>query len=249
MTGERKDREEMTSHLQREIERLKRKVLALSAVVEDSLREAFVALEQRDGLLARRVIEGDVEIDEIEVDIEEDCLKILALHQPVAGDLRFIVAVIKLNHRLERLGDLAASIAKRAAALVERPFVPTPPLLFEMAEKSGAMIERALDALVKGDTTLAKLVLAADDEVDDIYVVVTEELKDAIRTRPESLDALVEVFAVARYLERIADHATNIAEDVIYMNEGEIARHKAGVFEFDRAPEAKPAGARHEETA
>jgi phosphate transport system protein len=239
----------MTSHLQREIERLKRKILALSAVVEDSLREAVVALETRDGLLARRIIEGDVEIDEMEVDIEEDCLKILALHQPVAGDLRFIVAVIKLNHRLERLGDLAASIAKRAAALAELPAVPTPAHLFEMAEKAGAMIERALDALVKGDTTLAKLVLAADDEVDDIYVVVTEELKNAIRARPESLDALVEVLAVGRYLERIADHATNIAEDVIYMNEGEIARHKAGVFEFDRAPRAEPGGARNEETA
>jgi phosphate transport system protein len=249
LIGEREDRQGMTSHLQREIERLKRKILALSALVEGNLRDALEALERRDGALARRVIEVDVAVDEIEVDVEEDCLKILALHQPVARDLRFIVAVIKLNHRLERLGDLAASIAKRADALSALPYVPAPPLLSDMAERAEAMIERALDALVKGDTTLAKLVLVADDEVDGIYDTVVDELKDAIRERPESLDALVEVFAVARYLERIADHATNIAEDVIYMNEGEIARHKAGVFEFDRAPVTERPGARHEETA
>ncbi|HJW74939.1 MAG TPA: phosphate signaling complex protein PhoU [Thermoleophilia bacterium] len=236
----------MTTHLQREIERLKRKILAQSAVVEESLRQAFAALERRDAALATRVIDGDSEVDEIEVDIEEDCLKILALYQPVASDLRFLVAVIKINHRLERLGDLAASVAKRSLALVEHPSVEVPEDFYEMAEKSGAMISRALDSLVKRDTTLAKLVLVADDEVDAMYRKVQEELKDAIRDRPESLDALVEVFAVARYLERIGDHATNIAEDVIYMNEGEIARHKAGVFEFDRGADA--ASAKREET-
>jgi len=239
----------MTTHLQREIERLKRKVLAESAIVEDSLREAFVALERRDAAPAMRVIEGDVEVDEIEVDIEEDCLKILALYQPVASDLRFLVAVIKINHRLERLGDLAVSVAKRTLALVEHPSVQVPLDFFEMAEKSRAMISRALDSLVKRDTTLAKLVLVADDEVDAMYKKVQEELKDAIRERPDSLDALVEVFAVARYLERIGDHATNIAEDVIYMNEGEIARHKAGVFEFDQPSEASGASVRGEESA
>jgi phosphate transport system protein len=239
----------MKSHLEREIERLKRKILAQSAVVENSLREAFVALERRDAARCMRVIEGDVEVDEIEVDIEEDCLKILALYQPVASDLRFIVAVIKINHRLERLADLAVSVTKRTLALIEHPSVQVPPDFFEMAEKSRAMIARALDSLVKSDTTLAKLVLVADDEVDSMYVKVQEELKDAIRLRPQDLDALVEVFAIARYLERIGDHATNIAEDVIYMNEGEIARHKAGIFEFDRAPQPEQTGARHEETA
>jgi phosphate transport system protein len=225
----------MTSHLEREVERLKRKILAQSAVVEDSLREAFGALERRDVTAAMRVIEGDVGVDEIEVDIEEDCLKILALYQPVAKDLRFIVAVIKINHRLERLADLAASVAKRTLALAQQPSVTMPADFVDMADKARAMIGRALDALVKGDTALAKLVLVADDEVDDMYKRVQGELKDAIRERPQDLDALVEVFAVARYLERIGDHATNIAEDVIYMNEGEIARHKFGVFEFDRA--------------
>jgi phosphate transport system protein len=230
----------MTSHVQREIERLKRKILALSAVVEDSLREAFLALERRDVTAAMRVIEGDVEVDELEVDIEEDCLKILALYQPVASDLRFIIAVIKINHRLERLGDLAVSVTKRTLTLVEHPSIDVPADFIEMADKARAMIARALDSLVKSDTTLARLVLAADDEVDAMYVKVQEELKDAIRERPQDLDALVEVFAVARYLERIGDHATNIAEDVIYLNEGEIARHKAGVFEFDSAPAGQP---------
>jgi phosphate transport system protein len=120
---------------------------------------------------------------------------------------------------------------------------------FDMADRSRAMIGRALDSLVKSDTTLAKLVLVADDEVDQMYEKVQEELKDAIRERPRDLDALVEVFAIARYLERIGDHATNIAEDVIYMNEGEIARHKGGVFEFDQGPEEGPVALREEGTA
>jgi phosphate transport system protein len=238
----------MTSHLEREIERLKRKILALSAVVEDSLREAFVALERRDSALALRVIEGDVEVDEIEVDIEEDCLKILALYQPVAGDLRFIVAVIKINHRLERLADLAVSISKRTLTLIENPSIQVPPDFFDMGDKSRAMIGRALDSLVKSDTTLAKLVLVADDEVDRMYEKVQPELKDAMRERPQDVDGLVEVLAIARYLERIGDHATNIAEDVIYMNEGEIARHKGGVFEFDQGPEG-PVAVHEEGTA
>jgi len=225
----------VASHLQREIDKLKRKLLALSAVVEESLRQAFTAVERRDATLASEVIERDHEIDEIEVDVEEDCLKVLALYQPVARDLRFIIAVVKIDNELERIGDMAVNIAERAQQLAALPATPIPSELFVMAEKTQAMLERALDALVKSDTTLAKLVLVADDEVDDLYVDVIERLKDGIRRAPEALDALVTVFAVARYLERLADHATNVAEDVIYMNEGEIARHKKGIFEFDAA--------------
>ncbi len=232
----------MASHMQREIDKLKKKILALSAVVEDTLRESMKAVEDRDARLADEIIAKDHEIDEIEVDVEEDCLKILALYQPVARDLRFLIAVVKIDNELERIGDMAANIAERAQALASMTPVPIPGDLLVMAEKTQAMLERALDALVKTDTTLAKLVLVADDEVDDLYVDVLERLKDEIRVNLGSLDALVNIFAVARYLERLADHATNIAEDVIYMNEGEIARHKRGVFEFDSIAELRGEG-------
>jgi phosphate transport system protein len=211
---------------QRELEKLKRKLLALSALVEDSLRQAFVAVDTSDQARALAVIAGDTEIDEMEVEVEEECLKVLALHQPVASDLRYLVAVIKINNELERIGDLAVNIAERALQLSDAEPMKAPLGLLVMAERVEAMLERALDALVKGDPTLARLVLASDDEVDTLYAELIEELKDDIRARLEMLDTLVLIFSVARYLERLADHATNIAEDVLYMVEGEIFRHQ-----------------------
>jgi phosphate transport system protein len=227
-------------HLQREIDRLKRKILALGAVVEDNLRLAFQAIEQRDPAKARRVIAIDEVIDQSEVDVEEECLKILALYQPVAGDLRFLVAVIKINSELERIGDLAANIGERALQLVDEHPVPVPPSFAVMADRTGTILEKALDALVRQDAIVARIVLAADDEIDSLYSDLIAQLKEIIRDDPEHLDATVLLFSVARYLERLADHATNIAEDVLYMVEGEILRHQAcevpegEVFEFDR---------------
>lgn len=214
-------------HLQREIDRLKRKMLALGALVEDNLRFSFQAIEERDPAKARRVIATDRVIDENEVDVEEECLKILALYQPVAGDLRFLVAVIKINSELERIGDLASNIAERALQLVDEHPVPVPHGFAVMADRTGAILERALDALVRQDAIAARLVLAADDEVDRLYRDLLEELKGIIRADLDHLDAIVLLFSVARYLERLADHATNIAEDVLYMVEGEIHRHQA----------------------
>jgi phosphate transport system protein len=211
---------------QRELEKLKRKLLALSALVEDSLRQAFVAVDTHEPDRALAVIAGDTEIDEMEVEVEEECLKVLALHQPVAGDLRYLVAVIKINNELERIGDLAVNMAERALQLSEAAPVKVPLGLLVMAERVEAMLERALDALVKGDAALARLVLASDDEVDRLYAELIEELKDDIRARLDMLDPLVLIFSEARYLERLADHATNIAEDVLYMVEGEIFRHQ-----------------------
>jgi phosphate transport system protein len=215
------------THLQREIDRLKRKVLALGALVEDNLRSAFQAIEQRDPAKARRAIATDLVIDQNEVDVEEECLKILALYQPVAGDLRFLVAVIKITSELERIGDLGSNIAERALQLVDEHPVPVPNGFAVMADRTGTILEKALDALVRQDALTARLVLAADDEVDLLYRDLIEELKAIIRADPEHLDAIVLLFSVARYLERLADHATNIAEDVLFMVEGEICRHQA----------------------
>ncbi len=212
-------------HLQREMDKLKRKVLALGAIVEENLRLAFQSIDQRDAAKARRVIETDVLIDQSEVDVEEECLKILALYQPVAGDLRFVAAVIKINSELERIGDLSANIAERALQLIDEHPVAVPLNVAVMADRTWTILERALDALVRQDAVMAREVLVADDEVDELYAELIEELKGVIRADLEHLDAIVLLFSVARYLERLADHATNIAEDVLYMVEGEIQRH------------------------
>ena len=217
----------MMRHLQRETDRLKRKILALGALVEESLRLAFQAIEQRDAAKARKVIATDVLIDQNEVEIEEECLKILALYQPVAGDLRFVAAVIKINSELERIGDLAENIAKRALDLLDEYPVPAPATVSVMADRTETILERALDALVRQDAVRAREVLVADLEIDALYRQLLEELKDVLRSDLEHLDAIVLLFSVARYLERLADHATNIAEDVLYMVEGEIQRHGA----------------------
>ena len=212
-------------HLQRETERLKRRILALGALVEESLRLAFQAIEQRDAAKARKVIATDVLIDQNEVEIEEECLKILALYQPVASDLRFVAAVIKINSELERIGDLAENIATRALELLDEFPVQAPATVAVMADRAGTILEHALDALVRQDAVTAREVLVADLEIDALYRQLLEELKEILRGDQEHLDAIVLLFSVARYLERLADHATNIAEDVLYMVEGEIQRH------------------------
>ena len=214
-------------HLQREIDQLKRKLLGLGAVVEENMRLAIHAIETRDVAEARRVIMTDHSIDETEVEIEEDCLKVLALYQPVAGDLRFVVTVVKVNNELERIGDLAVNIAERCLALAEERPLPFPPLVTVMADRASAITERSLDALVRQDAVTARRVLAADDEVDALYAQLLSDLKEMIRAHPEQLDAVTLLFSVARQLERLADHATNIAEDVLYLVEGEIFRHQA----------------------
>jgi phosphate transport system protein len=217
----------MAQHLQREIDRLKRKILALGALVEEDLRQAVKALGERDDKLARRVVETDIEIDNMEVEVEEDCLKVLALHQPVAIDLRFIIAVLKINNDLERIGDLSANIAERAASIAKQERVESPYDFPEMSQKVQAMLHTALDSLVNLDAKLARQVLAADDEVDAINRSMYERVQQRIRQNPDKMDTLIQMLAVSRNLERIADHTTNIAEDVIYMIDGEIIRHGA----------------------
>ena len=224
----------MTVHLERELDRLKKKILALGAIVEERVRMAIKAMETRDRELAKKVIEADDEIDQIEVDVEEECLKILALYQPVAIDLRFIVAVIKINNDLERIGDIAVNIAERAAFLATQSKVDIPFDFAGMAEKTQSMLKKSLDSLVNMDADLAWEVGAADDEVDAINRDMYLQVQDGIRKDIDKMECLIHLLQASRHLERIADHATNIAEDVIYMINGEIVRHHAEDYKSQR---------------
>jgi|WetSurMetagenome_2_1015567.scaffolds.fasta_scaffold154101_2 phosphate transport system protein len=217
----------MAHHLQREIDRLKKNILALGAMVEQSVELAVKSIEERDSKLAERVLATDNDIDHAEVDLEEDCLKVLALHQPVAIDLRFIIAVLKINSDLERIGDLACNIAERTLVISRYPQASVPYDLQGLVDKTKWMLRSSLDSLVNLDSALARSVRASDDQVDDINREVYDLVKEAIRQRPNEIEVLIPYLTVSRNLERIADHATNIAEDVIYMIEGVIARHRS----------------------
>lgn len=211
--------------MEREIGKLKRSILALAAVVEESVKQAVIALEKRDVGLAQKIIEGDLAVNQKEVELEEECLKILALHQPVAADLRFIVAVLKINNDLERIGDLAANMADRVISLENCPAHEVPFDLATMADKAELMLEKALDALVNFDIDLANEAIDLDDEVDAMHKESFAKVKTKIKQNPEQIDALISYLSISRYLERIADLATNIAEDVVYLIEGKIVRH------------------------
>ena len=215
----------MARHLQRELERLKKRILSLGAMVEERVRMATRALEQTDMVRAEQIMATDYEVDEREVEVEEECLKILALHQPVAVDLRFLTAVIKINNDLERIGDEAVNIA-RCVTLIARKEPLNVALDFRtMAEKTQNMLKHSLDSLVNLDLDIAFRVLTLDDEVDQIHSTMYDHVKTLIQKHPNRVGYLINHYLISRYLERIADHATNIAEEVVYMIEGEIVRH------------------------
>ncbi|MDQ7785886.1 MAG: phosphate signaling complex protein PhoU [Desulfomonilaceae bacterium] len=220
----------MRIRLQSDIERLSKRVVALGTLVEERVRLAVKSIECRDRELADRVVDGDVEIDQQEVDLEEECLKILALHQPVADDLRYIIAVLKMNNDLERIGDLAVNIAGRTETISQYPQIQIPFDYFTMAQGAQEMLEKSLDSLVNRDLNLAYEVCAQDDDVDFMKSAMQSLFASQVRKNPEHVEPLVELFLVSRHLERIADHATNIAEDVIYMISGQIHRHRGSEF-------------------
>lgn len=209
-----------------EMEQLEKQLLTLTAVVEESVQQAVQALAERDRELAQKVIENDKQINRLEVDLEEECLKVLALHQPVANDLRMIVAVLKINNDLERIADQASNICERAIAVIDGQKTESPLEIDEMAVKAIDMLEKALDSLVNADTDMARTVLDLDEEVDKLHEANYRLFKDHVRRHPETLDTVLNFLTVSRYLERVADLSTNIAEDVIYLNEGKIVRHK-----------------------
>ena len=215
----------MTSHLHREMEKLKRMLLLLTADVSESLHKAVKAVAESDSALAQSVCDYDERIDDMEVEIEEECLKILALHQPVAIDLRFIVTVLKMNRDLERIGDFSVSIASKASRLASynrrKEFLNLP----AMAEKAQRMLKEAVDALVEMDAAKALAVLGKDDELDAMKRAASQALRERLSGHPEEAQYLLDLLSIARHVERSGDHVTNIAEDLIYMIEGKIVRH------------------------
>lgn len=217
----------MTKQLLRDLEQISNDLLRLTAAAEDAVSQALAAVLSRDLELARAVVIGDERIDRMEVQLEEDCLKVLALHQPVAGDLRFVVSAIKITNDLERIGDLAKSTAKRAIEIGDGSPVEPPNGFEEMADNVRAMIRNAIHSLVRNDSHLARKVLARDDEVDRQYRAMLKDLQQRMVTgEDDELDPLLRWMGVLRCMERAADLATNIAEDVIYLVEGEIVRHQ-----------------------
>jgi len=208
-----------------ELIKLNKKILKLSAMVEDRVRKAASVIQSQDKEIIQSLIVSDYEVDEMEVEIEEDCLKILALHQPVAGDLRFLITVIKINNEIERIADMAVSIAMRVQAIANnRHTLPSPIDFQPMSEKVITMLKMSLDALVNRDAAMARGIFHLDDEVDAFRNSVYEKVKDLIRKFPEHPGLLINTYLLARHLERIADRATNIAEEVIYLVEGSIVR-------------------------
>ncbi len=216
----------MNVHLHREVEKLKKKILSYSYEVEASLQNAAKSLKDKDHALARKVIDSDEALDRIEVEIEEECLKILALHTPVAHDLRFIVAVLKINNDLERIADMAANIANRAIALCQWHTGRIPTELNIMVGRVLSMLHISLEALIDLNVNKARQVIAQDDEVDDLNRTMYSIVQKLIYERPDEIEFLINLLSISRNLERTADLVTNIAEDVIYLVEGEIVRHK-----------------------
>lgn len=220
----------MTKHFQRDVDLLQREILTLAASVEEAISTAIESLQRRDLELAQQVISGDDSIDQLENRVEEECLKILALHQPVASDLRRITAVLMINTDLERMADLAVDIAERTVALAKLPPVPVPDRLQRMTEQTVLMVRHCIDAFVTHDANLARQVCRVDDEVDRHNAEIITELVQAMQSRPDQIEATLSLFSATRHLERIADHATNIAEEVVYLVEGEIVRHHPEAF-------------------
>lgn len=220
----------MSKHLERDLEKLNLQLLALFGNVEQMIDLATRALSERKTDYVETVINTDKLINDMEVSIEEDCLKILALHQPVALNLRRITTIIKINVDLERMADLACNIAERARDLHEYPFFPIPERMPGMAQKTAEMVRMSIDAFVGSDARLAKNVIQCDESVDaDNHQIITE-LRELMKSESSLVEPALHCFSASRHIERLADHAENIAEDVVYFVDGDIVRHKHGQF-------------------
>lgn len=215
----------MSKHLQRGLDDLREDLLALFGVVEQMVDMAVRSLVERRPDLANRVIQTDSTVDSREVKLEEECLKLLALHQPVATDLRQVISVVKINSELERMADLACNIAERALALDMYPMFSVPDELNDMVRESNSMVRRALDAFVSGDTQKAREVIRDDDVVDALNRIIIDQLQDLMQESPDYVVPAVHCFSASRNIECVADLATSLAEDVVYLIEGEIVRH------------------------
>lgn len=215
----------MTNHFMRDLGELADHMLQVSSLCEEAFRKSIDSILARDVEGAREVVAGDAAIDDLEVLLEEEALKVLALHAPVAGDLRFIVSAIKINNDLERIADIAANIAKRTIDLESLPPTTPPKHFDEMAQQTRTMVRETIQALIHRDEDRARALMELDDKVDDLNREILARIEERMLEEPEAIPALMRWANVVRLVERIADYATNIAEDIIYMEEGEIVRH------------------------
>ena len=216
----------MTIHFQSELEKIKKRILSLGSLVEERVRMAIHAIDTHNTETAAQIVSTDYEIDETEVEIEEECLKVLALYQPVAIDLRFLITVIKINNDLERIADEAVNIAQRVSTISKIEKNQFPYEYSRMAEKAEFMLKKSLDAFVNLDLDLAFKVLMMDDEVDAMHRNSYDLIKTSIKLAPDKVGVFINYYLISRHIERLADHATNIAEEVIYLIEGQIVRHE-----------------------
>ena len=217
----------MAKHLEKELERLKTLIYTLSARVDENLELAVKSFQENDEALAQKVINDDRNIDELEVEVEEECLKELDLSQHVAIDLRFIIAVMKMTNDLERIGDLAADIAKNGIAINQAAQPKIPLDLHQMTYLVKTIVRKSLDSLLNIDAYLAREAIKDDDEINAMKIEMKTEIVEALKREPEHAESLITLLAITHRLERIGDHASNIAEDVIYMVEAEIVRHQS----------------------
>ena len=213
---------QLTFH--REIDKLKKKFMVLGSMVEDRVHKACLIIQTRDETLTDEIIGSDWEIDEMEIEIEEECLKILALHQPVARDLRLLMCIIKINNELERVADIAVNIAKRVQTISKDSNLQFTIDYQPMAARVITMLKQGLDALVTEDANLARKIFLEDDEVDHLRNQAYKDVVRELNSEPGHAACLINLYLLARHLERIGDRATNIAEEVIYLIEGEIVR-------------------------
>ncbi|WP_437227413.1 phosphate signaling complex protein PhoU [Planctomicrobium sp. SH661] len=215
----------MSVHMQLDLSELHRDLLSMCARVEDMIHRAVGQLSAPDYEETRQLMNEDTDIDRWDVRIEDACLKILALYQPVAIDLRRITTVMKVSGELERVADLAVNIAERASGLLNSPQVTIPEQLTQMAERAVNMLHRSIDAYVDLNSELARRVCLEDDQIDEMNKGLIHQLIEYMHRSPDQLDALLHLFSAVRHVERVADHATNIAEDIVYLVEGRIIRH------------------------
>lgn len=215
----------MIRHFDEELKELKEKILRMGGLVEDQIRGAIRALTERDSALARQIIDNDLRVNALDVEVDEDCLRLLALHQPAARDLRFVTTTMKISTELERMSDLAENICERAIELNEEPQLKPYIDLPRMANWTLRMVKESLDALVNQDTALARKVCADDDFVDNLTEQLFRELLSFMIENPQTISRAIRLTFIGKYIERIADHATNMAELVVYLVEGKIIRH------------------------
>ena len=215
----------MQRHFHEELEGVKQTLLAMGGLVEDQIRRAMKALLERDDALAQEVIDRDRQVNTYDVEVDEQCVSLLALYQPAAGDLRFITTAMKIVTDLERIGDQAVNIAQRVLELNREPQLKPYIDLPRMAEKAQRMVKESLDAFVARDTALARQVCGKDAEVDALKEQIFRELLTFMMEDPRTIPRAIRVILISRFMERVADHATNIAEMVVYMVEGKMVRH------------------------